>query len=622
MKKVALKLIVASIALTMTSGIFAGCSGKDKTEPTAANNTKQVFKLDKPAKKDSTKVLTTLINSAAPPAFNGNPYDAAGIDWSIQPLVYDYLADYAPFPERTFKPSLLEKYEMKNKVLTMTLKKDLKWSDGSPLNADDVIANFYLGLGRSSMWNYIKSIEKVDDLTVKVEYVTESPLVLNVTFITPIMASDEVYGKWSDQYKELALNGREVNPANGYYKLTQDATTKKAEIDKDLLAFKPKPEEAVVCGPYMIENVTTSEIMFKVNPNYRQTPTIAKVRGLRPGNSQAFASSILNRDYSLENGGLAPDMAKQVEEKYKDELRQTYVPELSQIGYAFNIQKYPLNIPEVRKAISLATDRDTLLTIAEPGSLKSDWKNSGLVPSLHESFTNKGFTDKLQDYSYNPEKAEEMLKKIGWKKNDQGQWVDDKGVSPKIEIAAINSWPSFMMTAEAMSTMLKEFGLNIEFKPMESASVWTYLASGDQMIGANMMGGASGYNHPWETFNNIYVASASKLGLPTPPAGEDLKLTAPTTGKEYNVTQMLLKLFNSTDEKEVKQITEDFMTLTNDLCIYMPVIEKASTLRVYDPTLSLAEGTEGELQKSYYYYSDLNKFIAKMIRDGELYFTE
>lgn len=622
MKKVALKLIIASVALTMASSVLVGCKKDDAAPTTAANKANQVFKLSKPAKADSTKVFTTLINTQPLPAFNGNPYDAAGLDWSVQPILFDYLADYSPFPERTFKPSLLEKFEFKNKVLTMTLKKDLKWSDGSPLNADDVLANFYLGVGRSTMWTYAKSVEKVDNLSIKIEYVTESPLVLNVTFNSPIMAPNKVYGKWADQYKDIAINGREINPSNGYYKFKADALTKKADIDKELLNFKPKAEEAIVCGPYIVETVTTSEIMFKVNPNYRVKPLITKVRGLRPGTAQAFASSILNRDYTLENGGLAPDMAKQVESKYKNELRQLYAPELSQIGYSFNITKYPLNIPEVRKAISLATDRDTLITIAEPGSLKSDWRNSGLLPTLTDSFTNKGFMDKLPNYAFNQKKAEEVLTKIGWKKNAQGQWLDDKGVAPKIEIATVNSWPSFMMTAEAMSTMLKEFGFNIDFKPMENASVWKYLASGDQMIGANFMGGATAYNHPWETFNNIYIASAAKLGLPVLKEGEELKLKAPTSGKEYNVSQMLIKLFNSTDEKEIKQITEDFITLTNDLCIFMPVIEKASTLRVYDQSLSLAEGTANELQKSYYYYGDLNKFVGKMLREGQIFFTE
>lgn len=147
MKKLALKLIIASVALTMMTSVFAGCKDSSKTTDTGKADGKG-FKLSKPAKADSTKVFTTLINTQPLPAFNGNPYDAAGLDWSVQPLIFDYLADYSPFPQRTFKPSLLEKYEFKNKVLSMTLKKDLKWSDGSTLNADDVLANFYLAVSK------------------------------------------------------------------------------------------------------------------------------------------------------------------------------------------------------------------------------------------------------------------------------------------------------------------------------------------------------------------------------------------------------------------------------------------------------------------------------------------
>ncbi|MDI6618595.1 MAG: ABC transporter substrate-binding protein [Clostridiales bacterium] len=622
MRKLAIRLAVVTLSLIMLASMF-GCTKQSTNNGKQKSNTGNVFRLSKPAKADSTKVLTTLIDCAPPPAFNGNPLDdTSGINWSIQPFMYGYLANYSPFPERKFKTELLEKYEFKDKVLTMTLKKGLKWSDGSQLTADDIMAHFYMNVGRSSVWTYIKSLEKVDELTVKISYVTNTPMVLNVTFNLPVATPAKIYGKWADRKKDVALNGREINAATGYYKFTTDGQKKLDEINKDVLTYKPKPEEAVCSGPYAIASVTTAEIMFKVNPNYMIKPQITKLRGLRPGSAEAFASSIMEGQYTVENGGLSPDMAKQVEAKYKDKIRKLYVPELSQIGYGFNIQKYPVSIPEVRKAISYATDRDTLLTIAEPGSFKSDWKNSGLLPSLQSNYTDKGFTDKLTDYSYNQKKAEELLKSIGWKKDSNGKWIDDKGKAVKLEIAVINSWPSFMYTGEAMSTMLKEFGFDVNFKPMDGGVIWKYLNSSDFMIGCSFLGGSSGYNTPWEAFNNIYSSSAARTGLPVLKEGEDRIMKDPVTNKEYNVTQMLLKLFNSTDDKEIKQLTEDFMTLTNDLCLYMPVIEKASCLRIYDQTLSLPEGIPDKIQKDYYYFGDINTALAKMIKDGQLYFTE
>ena len=64
------------------------------------------------------------------------------------------------------------------------------------------------------------------------------------------------------------------------------------------------------------------------------------------------------------------------------------------------------------------------------------------------------------------------------------------------------------------------------------------------------------------------------------------------------------------------------MTLLNDLSLFMPVIEKSAPLRIYDTTLSIAEGTANEIQQSYYYYGNMNQMVAKMLKSGEIFFVE
>ncbi len=99
-------------------------------------------------------------------------------------------------------------------------------------------------------------------------------------------------------------------------------------------------------------------------------------------------------------------------------------------------------------------------------------------------------------------------------------------------------------------------------------------------------------------------------------------MTAPTTGKEYNVTNMLNELFNATDPSDTKKLTEEFMVLANDLCAYIPVIEKTSPLRIYDPKLSLADAELNTVQQNYYYYGNINSIIAKLLKEDMIYFTK
>ncbi|SCI84608.1 glutathione ABC transporter substrate-binding protein GsiB [uncultured Clostridium sp.] len=618
MNKKAKRIIALILSVGIIGTSLVGCGNNEESNGgEGLKNTE--LKLQGEAV-SSDKVVTTLVDVQPPPAFNGNPYDTAGVNWSIQPLMFDYLAEFSAFPETTFKESLLESYTLENKVLTMKLKSGLKWSDGSPLTATDVMTNYYVNVGKSAVWTYAEKIEQIDELTVQITYASESPLLLNIAFALPIMSPTSVYGKWADQYKVVAETQREYKEATNTYEYTVEGQETLTNINNDLLTFKPDPKEVICSGPYVIGNVTTAEILFEQNPEYREDIYIEQVRGLRPGSSEAFATSVLEQQYSLENGGLSIDMAAQVDKKYEETMRKVFIPELSQIGFAFNASKYPVSIPEVRKAISLATDRETLISIAEPGSFLSDTRNTGLIPSLIDNYTTDGFVDTLTDYNYNLEEATKVLESIGWSKNKDGIWTNEKGEVVTIEIATINSWPSLMLTSEAMSAMLKEFGFDVDFKPMEGGTIWSYLSSEDAMIGSTFLGGAGTYAHPWEAFNNILTST--RIGLPQLEKGEDRILTAPSTGKEYNITQMLRQLFQATEKEDIEKLTEEFMTLLNDLSLFMPVIEKSAPLRVYDTTLSLPEGESGQLQSSFYYFGSMNQMLAKMIKANELYFTE
>ncbi len=552
------KRLLAVSLVFMLAGCTSGSTTENNAPPVLANTDFHIAS----DTINTSKVLTTLIDIQPPPAFNGNPHDTAGIGWSIQPLVYDYLCDYSPFPEKTFKPSLLESYDMDGTTLTMTLKEDLKWSDGSDLTAEDVITNYYMHVGRSAFWSYATSIEQIDDLTVKVEYVMESPLLLNIAFTLPIMSPTSVYGEYAEEYKDIAYNHRVINEATGSYKMTEDGNTLLADLNNRMLEYKPDATTVAASGPYMIRNVTTSEVMFDKNPYYRMDVAFDTIRGLRAGSAEAFATSVLEQQYTLENGGLSPDMSEQVDRRYATTMRKIYVPELSQIGYAFNASKYPVSIPEVRKAMVLATDREILIQIAEPGSFLSDTKNTGLIPSLIESYADKDFYDNLTDYSYNPDEATRLLESIGWSRNAQGIWQDETGEAVQIEIATINSWPTFMLTAEAMSTMLQEFGFNIKYSPMESGTVWSYLNGPDHMVGGVFLAGSGTYAHPWEAYSNLYTSP--RIGLPEVPPGEDRILVAPSTGKEYNITKLVQELFSAMTQEDIESVTHEFMELSND----------------------------------------------------------
>ncbi len=625
------RIAAFTLAALMAASAFAGCGNQNPQGPDGGQDTTQVqpnldgvdngLTMHVEGEVDKTKTLTTLINCDATPAFNGNPFDeTAGVNWSVQPFMYDYLAFFAPLPERTYKNSLLESYTFEDKVMTLKLLPGLKWSDGTALDADDLMTHFYCELISNPVWNYMDKLEKVDDLTVKLTFVDESDLLLNLVIRNPIRTPNEIFGKWADQFKEVAETMREFDETSNRWKVTQEGVEKNAEIKRDLLTYKPAPNEVVCSGPYVIDRYNTSEVLFKPNPEFRKEMLITSIRGLRPGDSQAFSTAILAQEYTIENGGLNADMSKQVDLTYKDTLRKVFAPELSQVGYTMNTEKYPLNLVEVRKAISMAIDRNSLLAVAEPGSFNGSIQNAGLIPSIVDTYTDKSFVDSLVKYEYNPDEAAKLLESIGWTKNGN-QWVDDKGESPVITLATISSWPSFMMTGEAINQMLTDFGFKVEFKPMEFG-VWNDFTKGDEkMLSCAFVAASPSFAHPWECFNDLYIANP-RTGWGKLEPGQERIVEDPVDGKEYNVSQILNQMFISTDQAELKELTQQMMKLSNDLCVYYSVLEKGAPVRVYDPKLCLPEAEMNALQSDYMYFGNLNTMLAKMLMEDHLYFVK
>lgn len=622
MKKLGISLLVATLAL-MTACSSPSKSPENGPAPQGGNETKKAS-LKLTGDVDSSKTLTTLLNIEPPPAFHGNPYDdLAGLNWSVQPFLFESLTDFSPLPTKEFKPSGLESWKLEGNKLTLNLRKDLKWSDGSPITIDDLMTNFYIGASKGTVWQIAHKIEKTGDFQITIEFVNNSELNLNVVLNGFIMANTKNYGKFADQLKAYVEKYRVFDQATNRYKFDPAGQDTITAINKELADYKPDAiKDVLFSGPYTLTNVTSSEALFTANPNYRIKPKVEKIRGLRSAGAESFSTAVQQEQYTVENGGLSPEMTKTVEKKFESTLRTIYVPEFSQMGFLFNVQKYPFDNPQVRKAFATLVDRDTLIQVAEPGSFVSDTHATGLLPSLIKNFTTPATLDKLADYKYDQTKAEKMLTDLGWKKVN-GKWANEKGEVVKIEISTIGSWPSLMFPSEAYSTMLKEAGFEVEFKPMEFAAFIKYMNEGQHQIANYFTPGMAGYQHAWEVFNQYFNgAYATRMNLPALKPGEERVMKAPTSGKEINVTQLLAKLYETTDKNETVRISDELATLTNDLVNFVPLIEKTAPLRIYDPKLSVADGTIGKPQNSFYYYGNLNNILTKMLRAGELYFVK
>ena len=297
-------------------------------------------------KDENSRTVTTLLEFTPEPAGHGHPYVEGGPNWSLQPLIYETLCDYSSQPETTFKPQLLESYTWEDQVLTMKLKEGLQYSDGSEINADELLNNMYMDLSNQQLLMYAESIEKVDDLTVRVTYTKNSSLIVTYLLKSLLMFPSSEYGQWAAVYQDIFENMRELND-EGDYSMTEEGQKLFDETTLDCNNYLPKMTEIKTSGAYQIETVTSDEITLKANPYYRNQLDIDTIVGIRQSSTEAFQIAVQNKEMDLEAGGLSTDLALTVAKQNKDTIRQVGIPAFSQWGFCMNVNKAPTDKLEV-----------------------------------------------------------------------------------------------------------------------------------------------------------------------------------------------------------------------------------------------------------------------------------
>lgn len=216
------------LAIMMLAGVLAGCSQKAaddkgttaKTEGSSAAN-KDVFTYSLGG--DTGNTLNTF---------------TADDRWSLMTCNMVASPLYKIDQDGTFLPVLAESMEPSADGLTYTLKlkEGLKWSDGEPFTADDVIFT-YDAYNKQSPALYVEgkpiAMEKKDDLTVLFTLPSPSASVVEMLSAEVFMAPKHIFdGK----------NSYDINMLEG---------------------------KVVGTGPYMLEEYKTGQYLkFTANPNY------------------------------------------------------------------------------------------------------------------------------------------------------------------------------------------------------------------------------------------------------------------------------------------------------------------------------------------------------------------
>jgi peptide/nickel transport system substrate-binding protein len=235
-----------------------------------------------------------------------------------------------------FAPSLARTWEWSpdHKVLTLHLREDARWSDGVPVTADDVRFTWQAEVSPEVAWPYsnmkseIADVEVVDPHTARFHF-------------------KRVYAK-----QLLDVNEAGILPRHAWEKLPFSQWRQGGEWFKQHL---------VVDGPFTIESwKPQQEIVLRRNPRYFDPgrPYLERaVMRIIPDQASILAQ--------LDGGDL--DYTPAISPG--DAARVTANPRLrllaywyrTWVGVAWNGRRQPFSDPEVRRALSMALDRQAIV---------------------------------------------------------------------------------------------------------------------------------------------------------------------------------------------------------------------------------------------------------------------
>ncbi|OUL19584.1 peptide ABC transporter substrate-binding protein [Nostoc sp. RF31YmG] len=424
--------------------LLTACSSPNSQSPTASTST---------AGSDTLKLLYWQ----APTILN--PHLAQGSkDFEASRITYEPLASFdkdgklVPFLAAEI-PSLENGGVAKDgKSVTWKLKQGVKWSDGKPFSAADVVftyqfvSNSAVGATTSANYQAIKSVEAVDDYTVKINFQQPNP-----AWSLPFVGSNGPILPRHIFEKYNGSNAREA-PAN-------------------LLP--------VGTGPYKVVDFKPGDIVvYEANSFFREAnkPFFKRVELKGGGDATSAARAVLQTgdvDFAWNLQVEAP-ILKQLEAAGKGRVDISFGSFLERIAINHTDpnketkdgERSSIEFPhpffkdlKVRQAFNYAIDRETINQQLY-GQTGRSVTNIVVAPAIYNSPNTK--------YEFDLKKAAALLDEAGWKDSNGNGIRDKNGVELKILFqTSVN--PVRQKTQEIVKQSLTSIGVGVELKSIDSS---------------------------------------------------------------------------------------------------------------------------------------------------------
>jgi len=436
-----------------TLGILTFCLFPTALPLTACNPAQNSPTVTQPANPDTLKLLYWQAPTILNPHLSTGFKDSEASRITLEPLAsFNSQGEMIPFLAAEI-PSLENGgLSEDGKSVTWTLKPNLKWSDGQPFTADDVvfthefISNPDVGTTTKGTYEIIEKVEALDPQTVKVTFKEPSP----AWFLTFVGTEGMILPKHVFESYNGA-NSRQA-PAN----------------------LKP-----VGTGPYrVVEFKPGDTVVYEANPHFREANTLDfKQVELKGGGDVASAARAVlqtgDADFAynlqleasvlkeLESAGRGKVVAISNAQAERILINQTDPNKTTADGERSSLKNpHPfLTDQKVRRAFNLALDRETIANQLYGYTGKAT-ANFLLLPQQYASPNTR--------YEFNVEKAAKLLDEAGWIDTNNNGIRDKEGVEMKIVFqTSVN--PLRQKTQTVVKQALQSIGVEVELDSIDAS---------------------------------------------------------------------------------------------------------------------------------------------------------
>jgi peptide/nickel transport system substrate-binding protein len=486
-------------------------------------------------------------------------------------------------------------------ILTIHLRKGLKWSDGSNVIAKDLVGTYNLYWAqKNAAWTFLKDIVAVDDYTVEFQISKPSPRVLRLILRGYQPAPYSQYGKWMDEAAKMRADGK-----------ANDSDEAKALVN-DLLAFKP--ETIVAYGPFIIDPATVTEAQLELPKNptgYNADKIDIKKILVYYGETAAALPLVLANDVDYSTHSYSASDVESI--KAIPNLSILSGPTGTGPGLWFNQKYAPLDKKEVRQAFAYIIDRQENGQVSLGNAGRGIKYEAGFTDIQVESWLTPETIDKLNPYNKDWAKAEELLTSVGFKKGADGKWVDAKGVALAFELSVPSDYADWLGSADNAAQQLKDFGINATVRGYPSSERPTVQKEGKYQILVDL---AIYYNppHPYTSFSYYLTAPRNDPTSAELP-GMSFPMKQTLDGKDVDLTDLLTQASTGFDFETQKPAIQSLALVVNEQLPVLGLFERFATDVINKDTR--ISGWR-DLNDPIYRNNQADLYIAIQLLNGEL----